>query len=191
MKPVSKATLLRFHPRSLGAALLVAALAGESYLMSQHNSVAAAREEVVSQSVPVVLAPPLRLPVEPACSQAEFDQAEQTLARLADVSSTSQIPLSQLKSNPFQQDIPALTGGGGAGTPAVARPQDNRAEVLNAVASLELESVAVSDTHRSCTINNVPFEEGQQVNGFTIETIANGCVTVSRGIYRFELTLRH
>ena len=167
--------------------ILVAALATESYWMSRHDGVASAREEMVLQTVPLDIVPPARPPAEAAvCSPAAFDQAERTLTALASAPSMAQVPLGELKSNPFQHNDAAPAGGAGTGAPARTRPQDDRAEVLNAVASLELESVAVGETHRSCSINNTACEEGQQIDGFTVETIAKGSVTVSKGIYRLN-----
>ncbi len=62
--------------------------------------------------------------------------------------------------------------------------------MLTALAAMELQSVTVSGTVRSCIINDVACEAGQQVGGFVIDSIASGSVTVSMGIYRFELTPR-
>jgi hypothetical protein len=186
MQAAARVTIRRLHPRTLGGVLLVLALAAESYMMSRHTAAGSAREALAMRSPPVRVAPLACAALGPACSAAAFDEAEQTLEKFTNSTSIRQIPLSQLKSNPFQQES-SSTGGAAGNTPVAV----DRAAVLNAVASLELESVAISQTRRSCTINNTACEEGQQIDGFTIETIANGSVTVSRGIYRFELTLHN
>lgn len=186
----SRVTIRRIRPRTLGGAVLVLALAGETYLMSLHNNAAAAVTEPTSQASAIqnLLSTPQTN--SPLCTPAAFDDADQRITRDSTPVSSGQIHPGALKSTPFKQQACSTTGSTRIAAPAVATFQD-RGAVLTALADLELQSVIVSETHRTCIINDVACGEGQQIDGFTVETIANGSVTVSTGIYRFELTPRH
>jgi len=191
MKARSKVTVRKIKPRMLGGALLVLALTGESYLMSVHNR-ASAREEPMPQPSTVAIAPETP-PLAPPGMPAGFAGTEMTDAQAPGASSPSPSP------NPPRKPAGNSTHGTQSHptqaipTAAVTNfcPSDDRAAVLRAVASLELESISVSQVHRSCNINGIVCEEAQQIAGFTIETVGNGSVIISRGVYRFELTLRH
>jgi hypothetical protein len=102
-----------------------------------------------------------------------------------------QVPLAELKADPFR--------GVSSATKPVALPDDaaetrrreeERQAALQAVQSLQLQSISRDDSHRSCTINDVVYQEGQEVDGFVVEEIAMNAVVVRRGPYRFELRVR-
>ena len=98
-----------------------------------------------------------------------------------------QVPLSKLRANPFKESE--------ANRPATAgSPQGNnhqqqeRAEAMKAAESLQLQSV-LRGPHDACLINNSLVEQGQQVNGFTVELVKNDSVVVRKGAYRFEIRM--
>jgi hypothetical protein len=67
---------------------------------------------------------------------------------------------------------------------------EDRSAILDAVAALDLQSVFISDAGSSCMINNVKYEQGQQIDGFTIDSIGPETVGISKGIYHFNLKTR-
>jgi hypothetical protein len=104
----------------------------------------------------------------------------------------TQIPLDDLKTNPFRHqgaDKPAPSADAAAAAER-KRLEEERAKVLAAVQSLELNSILHSDKRRACMINNTFFLEGQTVQGFQIEKINPGSVIVKSGAYRFELRMQ-
>jgi hypothetical protein len=102
-----------------------------------------------------------------------------------------QVPLADLKADPFGT-------GGGSGRPVQLpddavesqRREQERQAALEAVQSLQLQAILRDDSHRTCTINGVLYQEGQEVDGFTVEEIATTTVVVRKGVYRFELRVR-
>jgi type IV pilus assembly protein PilO len=100
-----------------------------------------------------------------------------------------QIPLGQLRADPFKGGL-AKTEPQPAEANLRRQEDEQRAAALKGVAGLELQSVQLNDTDASCMINGMTCKEGQEIDGFTVETIAPRSVTVSSGIYRFELNLK-
>lgn len=103
--------------------------------------------------------------------------------------SMTQVPLSDLHTNPFRQKIVKASG---APDDAMEkkRREEERLAMLKAVQGLSLQSVMCSDTRRACMINNALYREGQQVDTFTVEKITGTSVVVKNGAYRFELTMQ-
>lgn len=103
--------------------------------------------------------------------------------------SMTQVPLSDLHTNPFRQKVVKATG---APDDAMEkrRREEERLAMLKAVQGLSLQSVMCSDTRRACMINNALYREGQQVDTFTVEKITATSVVVKNGAYRFELTMQ-
>ena len=99
----------------------------------------------------------------------------------------SQIPLSQLQTNPFR--FRTLTEPTDQNLTNRQRENERNAAV-KAVQQLSLRSIMHSETHRACMINNSLYQEGQQVDQFTIERITPDSVIVKTGVYRFELKMQ-
>ena len=108
--------------------------------------------------------------------------------------SVSQVPLSDLRTNPFRYKETTSSGSG---------PQDNlselaekrrreeeRAAIRKAADGLQLQSIMYGDARKACMINNTLYRESQMVDEFTIEKINPNSVIVKNGQYRFELGLR-
>ena len=111
---------------------------------------------------------------------------QKTVQQFMAYPSVKQIPLSDLKTNPFR---PAHADQADASA-ARTRTDQQRQTALRAVQNLQLQSVLVNDKNRSCMINNGLYLEGQQVDQFTVESIAAGSVVVRTGVYRFELKMQ-
>lgn len=108
--------------------------------------------------------------------------------------SVTQVPLAELRTNPFRVSAPADEGQPTANRRDEEREKKRREEervtVLKAVQALQLQSVIHSDARKACMINNTMYQEGQQVESFTIEKIAPNKIVVRNGSYRFELRMQ-
>lgn len=106
--------------------------------------------------------------------------------------SVTQVPLTDLKTNPFRASTANPKSTDDVDEVAARKRKDEqRQSVLKAVQNLQLQSVLVSEKNRSCMINNALYLEGQQVDQFVIERVAPGAVVVRNGVYRFELKMQH
>ena len=110
---------------------------------------------------------------------------KKSISQLASFQDVRQIPLADLRTNPFGADAsPASLQ---TGVAMKTRFDQQRQAALRSVQNLQLQSVYIDDKNRSCVINNGMFVEGQQVDQFTIESIVSGAVIVRTGAFRFEL----
>lgn len=110
---------------------------------------------------------------------------QKSVTHLTGFQNVRQIPLADLRTNPFAAD--SSPDSLQTGVAVKTRFDQQRQSALRAVQSLQLQSVYVDDKNRSCVINNGMYAEGQQVDQFTIESIATGSVVVRTGAFRFEL----
>jgi hypothetical protein len=112
---------------------------------------------------------------------------EQVVQTFKTYPSVNQVPLDNLKVNPFQEH--AGVKGAESDEEAKARKAQERAEALAAAQQLQLQSVLHSKVAPACLMNNTLLRERQSVNGFVVERINPKSVIVHRGIYRFEVRL--
>jgi hypothetical protein len=103
--------------------------------------------------------------------------------------SKTQVPLEDLRTNPFRLYEKPATTDPNAGADQKKR-EEERLAVLKAVQGFQLQSIMYSDARRACMINNNLYREGQAVDNFTIEKITQASVVVKNGPYRFELTMQ-
>lgn len=107
--------------------------------------------------------------------------------------SVTQVPLEELKTNPFRHQASADRTADASRQQLDAerrRREEERQRVLQAVQSLQLRSIIHSGTRRACLVNNTLYLEGQTVEGFLVEKINPGSVIVKQDAYRFELRLQ-
>lgn len=104
----------------------------------------------------------------------------------------TQVPLSELQTNPFRMSQGAKEGEPASPTSAAEqkRREEERQAIIKSVQSLQLQTVLVSNDRKSCMINNTLYKEGQTIDGFTIEAIRPGSVIVRNGQYRFEIKMQ-
>jgi hypothetical protein len=106
--------------------------------------------------------------------------------------SITQVPLSELKDNPFlYATAVADTSSDDSEAVLQRRRAEERQRVQRAVQQLQLQSIMHSDTSRACMINNSLYTEGQQIEQFTIDRITPEAVVVRSGPYKFELRMVH
>jgi hypothetical protein len=108
---------------------------------------------------------------------------------------TKQIPLSDLKTNPFRQvaEAPKIAAPDTTGLSEAAekkRREEERQAILRAVQSLQLQSIMYSTDRSVCMVNSNLYREGQSIENFTIEKISPASIVVKNGPYRFELRIQ-
>ena len=111
---------------------------------------------------------------------------EKIVKQFLDYPSVKQVPLSELKTNPFRAAKTEVVDNDANDK---KRREQERQAVVKAVAGLQVQSI-ISGKNKSCMINNRLCQEGQQIESFTIEKINPGAVIVKSGAYRFELKMR-
>ena len=101
----------------------------------------------------------------------------------------AQIPLSDLKVNPFQlhQGTAVVDD-----TSLEARRQkdEHHAVILKEAQGLQLQSIFVGSNRRSCMINNKMCREGDKIGSFAVQKIASNYVWVRCESYQYELRMQ-
>jgi hypothetical protein len=108
--------------------------------------------------------------------------------------SRTQVPLSDLRTNPFRQheEVAAKADTGPTSEEVEkARREQQRQAALKGVQELQLQSIMFSDNRKACMINNSLYREGQQVGDFVIEKISPQSVIVESNKFRFSLQMQH
>jgi hypothetical protein len=125
--------------------------------------------------------------------QEMLQNTEKVVQEFLTYPSAQQVPLSDLKTNPFRYSDATPKGdpNAGASDAEAKRLQEQaRRQVLAAIGEMQLQSIIHSGKHKACMINNTLYQEGQQIEQFTIEQINPGSVVVRNGPYRFELKMQ-
>ena len=117
-----------------------------------------------------------------------LDSTRRVVEQFDHFTDTPQVPLKELKYNPFRLAVPTLL----PDTEESARQKHDadRQAALKAVQGLELQSILSGRTSRQCMINNTLYAEGDQVNGFVIEKVTPTYVVVRIGAFKFELKMQ-
>ena len=175
----------RLSPSSVAVALLALAGAAGVLLMARRvgpgNALAA--ESDANRAVKSFIT---QGPGDLKRIEATLRDTQKVVDRFGTFPNSQQVPLASLRTNPFKSADPAPADFG----TAPARPDTGRATALNDVARLQLQSVMVGGGGRTCMVNNHFCREGQDIDGFIIESIAANSVIVKRGVYRFDLRLQ-
>jgi hypothetical protein len=101
----------------------------------------------------------------------------------------AQVPLDDLKSNPFHMASAKAPTGEDAEALARKKKEEQRLAALKAVQLLRLQTVVVHSDHKACMINNTLYQEGDTVDGFVLEHINTNSVIVKNGAFRFALRM--
>jgi hypothetical protein len=101
----------------------------------------------------------------------------------------TQIPLADLKANPFHFTNYKAAPEEDPAEIARKKKEEQRVAVLKAVQTLQLQTVVVRGERKACMINNTMYQEGDQVEQFTLEKINPNAVIVKSGSFRFELKM--
>jgi hypothetical protein len=100
-----------------------------------------------------------------------------------------QVPLSELKANPFHFATAKPAAADDSSDVAKKRKEAERLAIQTSVRALKLQSLVIRPNHKACMINNVLYQEGEAVDDFTVESITNEGVVVKNGPYRFRLQI--
>jgi hypothetical protein len=117
---------------------------------------------------------------------------EKVVAQFLAYPSMTQIPLGDLRTNPFRRRDEITQAAKTSSLPDLSgkRRDEERQTVLKAVQGLQLQSIMCGETRKACMINNALYREGQVCEEFTIEKISPASVVVKNGSYRFELRMQ-
>ncbi len=114
---------------------------------------------------------------------------EKVVARFKEFPSTRQVPLSDLRTNPFRFAA-AVQGEDDAAASARTQRDAERKQVLATLGQLKLQSIVYGDSRRACLVNNELYKEGDRVQGLLIEKINPGSIVVRGQSLRFELRMQ-
>lgn len=103
----------------------------------------------------------------------------------------TQVPLSDLRSNPFRELPPKTENAAPVSDDAAAKEAELHKQARDAASELHLQSIMRGSGSRLCMINNTLYQEGQRVGVFTITKIGAGTVVVETGKYRFQLNMQN
>src|SRR5688500_9129019 len=106
--------------------------------------------------------------------------------------SMTQVPLSDLRTNPFRVRAETPAGDKTALSEAAdkKRREEERLAALKAVQNLQLQSIMFGGARRACMVNGAMYTEGQRIDGFANEKSNQASIGVKNGPYRFELRLQ-
>jgi hypothetical protein len=106
--------------------------------------------------------------------------------------SMTQIPLSDLRTNPFRahEKVEKKPAENLSEVAEKKRREEERQAIIKAVQGLQLQSIMYSEARQACMINNSMYREGNVVEGFAIEKITPASVIVKNGQHRFELRMQ-
>ncbi len=102
-------------------------------------------------------------------------QTEKLAQQLNADPAAAQVPVDDLRTNPFRQ------------SPSAGEFESPRHSALRAAQAMYLQSILVTSKNRSCMIDNAMYLEGQAIGQFTVEQIKTETVILRTGVYRFEL----
>jgi hypothetical protein len=117
---------------------------------------------------------------------------QQVVQRFLSYPSATQVPLKDLKGNPFRQLPVAAVAGRQQQISRLEeqrKQEQARAVMLKSARTLKLQSVFLGTNLKTCVINNTLCREGQRVGDFTVEAIQSGAVILRSGQDRFELKM--
>jgi len=104
--------------------------------------------------------------------------------------SATQVPLSDLTTNPFRVNSMVAKTDENAATLKRKRDADRTAATA-AVQALGLQSVTFGTARRSCLIDGKLYGEGDAVGTFVVERINPKSVVVRRDVFRYEISMTH
>lgn len=118
-----------------------------------------------------------------------LDGTAKIIDQFRDYTNVVQVPLSELKANPFHFALGKAPAGEDLEEIAKKKREEQRAAVLKAAQGLQLQSVVIRGSRKACMINNTLYQEGEAVDGFLVEKINPNAVVVHKDAFRFELRM--
>ncbi len=118
-----------------------------------------------------------------------LDGTAKIVEQFRDYTNVAQIPLSDLKANPFHSMAAKPEPGEDPVEIARIKKEAERAALIKTVGAMQLQSIVIRQNKKACMINNTMYQEGDTVDNFSVEKINQGGVIVKSGSYRFELKM--
>lgn len=106
-----------------------------------------------------------------------------------DYTNVAQIPLSELKANPFQASVTKPSNIEDSAEVARRKKEEEHSAIVKLVQSLQLQTVVIRANKKACIINNVMYQEGDAIDKFTLVRIDANAVVVKCAGYKFELRM--
>lgn len=125
--------------------------------------------------------------------EALIRNTERVVQQFLSYPSMTQVPLSDLRTNPFRLHAEERRTDNTASLSEAAekkKREEERMAILKAVQGLQLQSIMYSESRKACMINRAIYLEGQTIDNFTVEKISPTTVVVKNGPYRFELSMQ-
>jgi hypothetical protein len=116
-----------------------------------------------------------------------LDETDELLNKCTAPAAPMQVPLGQIRNDPFCFNSGAARGREDAGT--MENNDGDRVALLQALGKIQLQSICGSGDQLACMIDNHLYHEGEQVQCFTVERIGQTSVVIRSGGYRFELKI--
>lgn len=102
----------------------------------------------------------------------------------------SQVPLRDLKSNPFERPAVAATPQQDVSRVQQQQEQEaRRSALIKSAQAMKLQSIIHSEHMQACMIDNNLYKQGQKIGDFTVASIQPNAVILQCDAYRFELTM--
>lgn len=130
--------------------------------------------------------------------RATLKNTEKMVDQFVNQSADNQVPVEDLKTNPFQlrpaakpenpDDEKARLAAEAAAAEAQRKAQE-QAQVKKDASALRIESILLGGKQRICMINNSSYVVGQEINGFKIQAIEKGYVVVSKAGYTLKISM--
>jgi hypothetical protein len=116
---------------------------------------------------------------------------ERLVGQFAAFPGQTQVPLKDLRTNPFRFAAPpAPSTGNESEAMAKARHEADRRAALTAVQGLKLQSVMYGQASRACMVNGALYTEGQVIEEISIEQITPNSIIVKMRGFRFEVKIQ-
>jgi hypothetical protein len=106
-----------------------------------------------------------------------------------DYTNVAQVPLSELKANPFQSAVAKAAPVDDSEAATRKLREEEHARVVKAVQGLQLQTIVIRANKKACLISNTLVAEGETIGDFTVEKILPGSVVVKNAGYKFELRM--
>lgn len=165
---------------------LVVLIAGAVYFMYLRNGPQAAKAADATSSATTTINQFLSGGQNAAQMKQMLDDTEKAVQQFRNNDpAKTQVPIAELKTNPFSQPTAAKTGNN-----ADREAKKLREEMVKAVQALKVQSVIHGGKRKAAMINGTLYQEGQQVGQFVVEKIGPGSVIVRNGKSRFELKMQ-
>jgi hypothetical protein len=118
-----------------------------------------------------------------------LDGTARVVEQFKDYTNVAQVPLGDLKANPFKFALARQEPKEDPEEIAKRRREEQHAAAVKAAQALQLQTVLVRGNRKACMINNTMYTEGETVDGLIIEKIEPNLVTVRSGQFHVQLKM--